>query len=97
MPNKNIHAINAMATTYRSNSPTAFFDTPKDATPQDCKGITGVLLNQAYYVLSAIDLDADKPTALAQIEVVSNLLLQAKIANDALSIEKAISMAQLEG
>ena len=92
MPNQNIHPAYAAVTTHRSNSTATFFDLPKDATPQDCKEITGKLLTNAHAVLSAVNLDGQS-IAKYQINAVLDLLIQAAYANDLLNIEQAVLMA----
>lgn len=97
MPNQSIHAIRATVTTYRSNSTVAFFDTPKDATPQDCKEVTAKLINQARAVLLSIDHhEPDTDWLFIQLELIDNLLLQASCSANMLNIAQAVEMAQVE-
>ncbi|OUY09028.1 hypothetical protein [Acinetobacter populi] len=98
MPNQSIHAIRATVTTYRSNSAVAFFDTPKDATPQDCKEITAKLIDQARSVIQGIDKDSpDTDWLFIQLELIDSLLAQASCSIDMLDIAEAVAMAQVEG
>ena len=97
MPNQNINAVKATVTTHRSNSTSAFFELPKDATPQDCKEITAQLISQAHALITTLNFEVDQGTALVQMEVISNLLLQAGLANDMIDIQQAVNMALVEG
>ena len=54
---KIINPIYATVTTCRSNSTTAFFDAPTDATPQDCKEVTAKLLKRAVAILNGVLLE----------------------------------------
>ncbi len=92
---KSINPILAEVTTYRSFSTVAFFDTPKDATPQDCLEVTEKLINQAYYTLSSAIQEVDGGVRI-RLEAVLDTLLRASQSLDMLDIAKAVTMAQVE-
>ena len=94
---KIINPIYATVTTYRSNSTTAFFDTPTDATPQDCLEVTDRLIDQATAILGGALSDTNLSThTLLQLQAVKDTLRRASQTLDMLDIEKAVLMAQRE-
>lgn len=93
-----INPLYATVTTHRSNSTSAFFNNPTDATPQDCKEVTAKLIDQARSVLRGIDKDKpDTDWLFIQIELLDDLLANASLSMNLLDIAKAVAMAQVEG
>lgn len=95
MPNS-ISLVRATVTTHRSNSTASFFDRPQDATPQDCREISGKLICQAQAILGGINLNTDQDMTRLQLETIKNLLVQAYYANNMINIAQAVLMAQRE-
>ena len=94
---KIINPIYATVTTYRSNSTTAFFIAPTDATPQDCKEVTAKLLKRAVAILNGVLVDETLAMdTLLQLETVRDTLHSASQSLHLLDIEKAVLMAQRE-
>lgn len=82
-------------TTYRSNSPTAFFDLPQDATPQDCITIVARLIVQADAILKSLNFN-DPIIGNFQKDVVLNLLMQAYYANDLIDYNQIANTKEIK-
>ncbi|RZG46972.1 hypothetical protein [Acinetobacter wuhouensis] len=98
MPNQNINAVKATVTTHRSNSIISFFDTPKDATPQDCLVVADSLIDQATAILNCALFDENLSLdTLLQLQAVRDNLYRASQSLDMLDIAKAVEIALVEG